>query len=473
MPTCATDVRPFYLLMAPLILGPLLVALDVLALAVAMPSMANQLKISYSQVSLTFILYTLMFSGLILPVGRLMDRSDCYALLRWGYWLFAAGSVCCMLAQEILWLCIGRCVQGIGGAVLYAVTPVLVKRVLPEDRQDRGYTLLVMASYLGILAGPTLGGMITSLAGWHWIFAMNLPPVCVGLVLIRHRAAAPEPGQAATPFDYAGAIYSFLASSLSIFVLNQGKELGWSSVTILLATGCCLFFLMLFLIRQYRFSHPLIDLSLLRIRAYRCGLMTASIAMGTGTGLTFLYPFFLSQGVGLSTMQSGVMIGLEPIFSILASAAAAPLAAWVGYRTAITGTMGLRLFAVLLLTLAAQSPTSMPVAVAFGLSGLATGLQYGPLMGQVMAAIPQAQTGAGGALFSQARLFAQVMGVVLFETLFSQLQDLTPSETGSHDAMNAAFRACFLLAAALLIVAAWYALGLQSKSAATEPVARR
>lgn len=469
MPTCATDARSFHLLMAPLVLGPLLVALDVLALAVAMPSMAIQLQITFSQVSLTFVLYTLMFSGLILPVGRLMDRRDCYSLLRWGYWLFAAGSVFCMLAQDILWLCMGRCVQGIGGAVLYAVTPVLVRRVLPEGWRDRGYTMLMMASYLGVLAGPSLGGVITSQVGWHWIFAMNLPPVCVGLILIRNCTAAPEPGQATTPFDYAGAIYSFLASSLCIFVLNQGKELGWGSVTILLASGCCLFFLLLFLIRQYHFSHPLIDLGLLHIRPYRCGLMTASIAMGTGTGLTFLYPFFLNHGVGLSTIQSGIILGLEPAFSILASVVAAPLAAWAGYRAAITGTMGLRFLAVLLLTLVALSPTLMPVAAAFGLSGLATGLQYGPLMGQVMAAVPLAQAGAGGALFSQARLFAQVMGVVLFETLFSELHDLLPSTTGSHDAMNAAFRGCFLLAVALLIVAGWYALGLQTKSVVSEP----
>ena len=155
MPTCPTDARSFYLLMAPLILGPLLVALDVLALAVAMPSMAIQLQITFSEVSLTFVLYTLMFSGLILPVGRLMDRSDCYSLLRRGYWLFAAGSVCCMLSQDILWLCMGRCVQGIGGAVLYTVTPVLVKRVLPEDRRDRGYTLLMMASYLSRCRSPS------------------------------------------------------------------------------------------------------------------------------------------------------------------------------------------------------------------------------------------------------------------------------------------------------------------------------
>jgi DHA2 family methylenomycin A resistance protein-like MFS transporter len=464
MPPDASDARLFRLLMIPLFMGPLLVALDVLALAIAMPVMAKQLHISISLVSLTFVLYTLMFSGLILPLGRLMDRTDCYRLLRWGYYLFAAGSLFCCMAQDILQLCIGRSVQGVGGAVLYAVTPVLVKRAMPDSMRDRGYSWTIMASYVGILAGPSLGGLVTSMLGWRWIFALNLPLTVVGLVLLRNRSAVPQPGKSDRPFDYAGALYSFLACSLSIFVLNQGKELGWSSAPILLASGFCLLFLLLFLARQLCCSDPLIDLGLLRNGHYRSGLLTAFLAMGTGTGLTFLYPFFLTYSIGLSSMQAGVVLAIEPAFSVLACTWGAPLAAWAGCRTAVTGAMALRLLSVLALAAVAATPALVPVVVVFGLSGIATGLQYGPLMAQVMAAAPLEQAGAGGSLFSQARLLAQLMGVVLFETVFSQINPMEPAATATRDGMGAAFRGCFILAGVVLAVAGCCATGLRTKT---------
>lgn len=462
MPTEKSDTRQFYLLMIPLIIGPLLVALDVLALTTALPTMAQQLKISISQASLSFVLYILMFTGLILPLGTLMDRTDCYRLLRWGYLLFAVGSLFCCLAQGIVWLCIGRCVQGAGGAILYAVTPVLVKRALPCGMWDRGYAGLVMTSNLGILAGPPLGGIITTMLGWQWIFALNLPLVGLKLWLVRKRSTLPEPGHSTKPFDYAGALYSFLSCTLLIVVLQQGKELGWSSAPILFAAALGLTCVLLFLNRQLNCAHPLIDLGLLRNLPYRSGLLITFLAMGTNAGLMFLYPFFLTYSLGLPTMQTGILLMIEPACSLLACFAAAPLAGWAGYRAAVTGAMGLRLCAVLALAAVAVTPSLLTVIVAFGLAGIATGLQYGPLMAHIMAAVPAEHAGAGGSLFSQVRMLSQLMGVVLFETVFSGLKGAESIMSLSRENIGTPFRVCFMLAALLLVAAGWRALELRT-----------
>lgn len=467
MTTGESDTRQFYLLMFPIIIGPLLVALDVLALTTALPAMAQQLEISISQASLSFVLYILMFTGLILPLGALMDRTDCYRLLRWGYLLFAVGSLFCCLAQGIVWLCIGRCVQGAGGAILYAVTPVLVKRALPCGMRDRGYAGIVMTSNLGILAGPPLGGLITTMLGWQWIFALNLPLVGLGMWLVQNRSAPSEAGHPARSFDYAGAFYSFLSCTLLIIVLQQGKELGWSSAPVLIAAASGLISTLLFLHRQLNCVHPLIDPGLLRNLPYRTGLLITFLSLATSAGLTFLYPFFLTYCLGLSTMQTGMLLAIEPAFSLLACFAAASLAGWAGYRAAVTGTMGLRLCAVLALAAVAVTPSILPIVAAFAVTGIATGLQYGPLMAQIMAAVPTEHAGSGGSLFSQVRMIAQLLGVVLFETVFSSLQGAEPIMSLKGDSIGTAFGVCFLLAAVLLVVAGWCSLSLGTKRGQT------
>jgi len=442
-----------YRLMTACTMGPFLVAVDATALITAMPVLAHQLNTTLSLASLAFVLYTLMFAGLILPLGWLMDRLDCFRLLRSGYILFALGSLACALSGTILQLCAGRVLQGIGGAILYAVTPVLVKRAIPAEAQDQGYSWNAMAAQAGILAGPPLGGLITSSLGWQWIFGLNMPLAVMGLFLI-HQRTAPFPVQKEPKtLDFFGALLSFFAIGLCTFALNQGRELGWLSWPILLSGSAGAICLALFVHRQSYLHNPLIDLGLLRIQPFRTALLVACTSMFAGAGLSFLYPFFLTRQAGLSVGQTGLLLSIEPTCSvIMGSCAAAAIVRW-GYAPLITASMGLRLLAALLLAAVAGTSPLLLVGLIFAMAGGATGLQYGPLMSRIMAVVPADQAGAGGALFSQSRHLAQMMGIVLFETVYSELHDLLPKYLMiNYKGLD--FTVVFLLAAVLFAVAA-------------------
>jgi len=442
-----------YRLLAACTMGPFLVSVDATALVTAMPVLAHQLNTTLSLASLAFVLYTLMFAGLILPLGWLMDRLDCFRLLRSGYILFALGSLACAVSGTIVHLCAGRVLQGIGGAILYAVTPVLVKRAIPAEAQDRGYSWNAMAAQTGILAGPPLGGLITGSLGWQWIFGLNLPLAVLGLLLLRKRTAPPPADTVQKALDLPGALLSFLASVLCIFALNQGKELGWGSWPILLAGSAGPVCLALFIHRQGHLQNPLIDLGLIRIQPFRTALLVACTGMFAGAGLSFLYPFFLTRQAGLSVAQTGLLLSIEPTCSVLLGGCAAAAALRWGYAPLITASMGLRLFAALLLAAVAETSPLLLVGLIFALAGGATGLQYGPLMSRIMAAVPADQAGAGGALFSQSRLMAQMMGIVLFEAFYSELHDLLPQYlTTSYGGID--FMMVFLVAAVLFAVSA-------------------
>ncbi len=461
MPDRNDATRIDYRLLTACTMGPFLVSVDATALFTAMPVLAHQLATTLSLASLAFVLYTLMFAGLILPLGWLMDRIDCFRLLRGGYLLFALGSLACGMSGTILHLCAGRVLQGIGGAILYAVTPVLVKRVIPAEAQDRGYSWNAMAAQTGILAGPPLGGLITSHWGWQWIFGLNLPFAVLGLLLLHQRTAPPPAHTAQKTLDLPGALLSFFASALCIFALNQGRELGWGSWPILLAGSAGPVCLALFIYRQNHLQNRLIDLGLLHIQPFRTALLVACTGMFAGAGLSFLYPFFLTRQAGLSVGQVGLLLSIEPSCSVLLGACAAAAALRWGYASLITASMGLRLLAALLLAAVAGTSPLLLVGVLFALAGVATGLQYGPLMSRIMAAVPADQAGAGGALFSQSRLMAQMMGIVLFEALYSELHDLLPGHlVANYRGID--FMLVFLLAAALFAVATVLSRGLRN-----------
>lgn len=431
MPDLKNTTEVDYRLLVACTMGSFLVSLDATALVTATPVLAHQLDTTMSLASLAFVLYTLMFAGLILPLGWLMDRLDCFRLLRSGYILFALGSLACAMSGTILHLCAGRILQGIGGAILYAVTPVLVKRVIPAEAQDKGYSWNAMAAQTGILAGPPLGGLITSGLGWQWIFGLNLPLAALGLILV-HKRTTPAPAHAVQrTLDLPGALLSFLASGLCIFALNQGAELGWGSWPILLTGSVGLACLALFVHRQSYLPNPLIDLGLFRIQQFRTALLVACTSMFAGAGISFLYPFFLTRQAGLSVGQTGLLLSIEPGCSVLLGGFAAAAALRWGSAPVITASMGLRLLAALMMAAAVTSPLIL-VGLIFALSGVATGIQYGPLMSRVMAALPADQAGAGGALFSQSRMMAQIMGIVLFTAIYSELPDLLPNSLMTH-----------------------------------------
>ena len=444
-----------------LVMGPFLCSVDATALFTAMPVLARQLDTTLSLASLTFVLYTLMFAGLILPLGWLMDRTDCFRLLRIGYLLFGVGSLACMAVESIIPLCASRMLQGVGGAILYSVTPVLVRRAVPAAYQERNYSRNAVAAQLGILVGPPLGGLITTFWGWEWIFGLNLPLVILGILLIRGRTALPDRESARTPLDLSGALLSFLSCGFCIVTLNQGKELGWSSWPILLAASGCAVSLLLFVRRQLTTPHPLICLGLLSNGPYRTAVLTACTGVMAGGGLAFLYPFFLTQRAGLSVAQVGLFLAIEPTCSVLLGSCAVGVTARLGYLPVITGSMGVRLLAALFLAAISGMPLLVPVGVAFALAGASTGLQYGPLTSRIMTALPAERVGAGGALFSQSRLMSQMMGVLLFETLYSELHDPVVRGAVAPSGSDGGFRAVFLLAASLLLLAAALSRGLQ------------
>src|SRR5690348_13077927 len=250
-----------------LCLGSLMIVLDTTIVNVALPSIRQDL--GFSETSLAWVVnaYLLTFGGFLLLGGRLGDLYGHRRLFLAGIAVFTAASLVCGLSTSQGMLVTARAVQGFGGAVVSAVALSLLLTLFPETGERTkamGFFGFVMAG--GGSVGVLLGGVLTDLLSWHWIFLVNIP---IGIaVFFLCLALIPEGrGHSLTgPLDVAGAVTVTGALMLAVYAIVNGNQAGWLSLQTLGLLAAAVALLGLFLVLESRVSAPLVPLRLFKRR---------------------------------------------------------------------------------------------------------------------------------------------------------------------------------------------------------------
>ena len=253
------DRRTRWLALIVLCLGDLMIVLDTTIVNVALPSIRADL--GFSETSLAWVVnaYLLTFGGFLLLGGRLGDLFGHRRMFLIGIALFTLASVACGLSTTQGLLVAARAVQGLGGAVVSAVALSLIMDLFTEPAERAkamGVFGFVMAG--GGSIGVLLGGVLTDLLSWHWIFLVNVP---IGVAVVRALAAAAAGRRAARP--RAGGSTSparspvTAALMLAVYAIVNGNEEGWTSAQTLGLLGGAAVLLGVFLAIESRVSAPL------------------------------------------------------------------------------------------------------------------------------------------------------------------------------------------------------------------------
>src|SRR5438132_3397771 len=249
-----------------LCLGTLMIVLDVTIVNVALPSIRADL--GFKQASLAWVVnaYLLTYGGFLLLGGRLGDLFGHRRLFLTGLALFTVASLVCGLSTSQGMLIAARSVQGIGGAVVSAVSFGLIMTLFtePHERAKAMGVAGFVASGGGTI-GVLLGGVLTDLLSWHWIFLVNLPIGALVYVL-SSRLLPAAPGHAAGgSLDVAGAVTVTGSLMLAVYAIVNGNQVGWTSArTVGLLVGAVAL-LVLFLGIEGRVRMPLMPLRVLRL----------------------------------------------------------------------------------------------------------------------------------------------------------------------------------------------------------------
>src|SRR6478752_4153870 len=284
------DSRTRWYALVVLCLGTLMIVLDTTIVNVALPSIRDDLGFSATSLAWVVNAYLLTFGGFLLLGGRLGDLYGHRLLFLSGIGLFTLASLACGLSTSQESLIVARAVQGVGGAIASAVSLSLTMMLFTEaaDRAKAMGIFGFVASGGGTI-GVLLGGVLTDVLDWHWIFLVNIP-IGVAVFVSSLKLLPAAPGHAAEGrLDIAGAITVTSSLMLAVYAIVNGNDKGWTSTQTvgLLALAAAL--LVVFLVIESRVSAPLMPLSLFKLR----NVATANVVGVLWAAAMFAW-FFLS-----------------------------------------------------------------------------------------------------------------------------------------------------------------------------------
>lgn len=397
-------------------------ALDTYIVNVALPTIAHYFNVGTSDVALVTLSYLLIITSTLPIFGKIGDRIGFKTVFILGFAFFSAGSLLCGISPHIYLLVGSRCIQGLGAAMLYAVGMALVPRHIPEDRRGWAFGIVATLAGLGVVVGAPLGGVISQYLNWHWIFLINVPvgiaAILVALKVIPSRKEG-KSNSVKKPFDVAGAIMSFLGLAALVSALNKGQEAGWQHPGIIASFILSAILLTGFIVWEKRCKDPLLDMGIFRNSSFRYGALAGVFPWAAFAGGNFLLPFYLQFEKGLQTSVVGAIFLVSSIIYIIVSPITGKLSDRTGSRIlCCIGAAGACL-SMLFFVFTLDTPSLVPVLIYLALVGLFMGAFVPANNSLTLGSVPEESQGAASAASRALINLGMVLGVAIYETIFS------------------------------------------------------
>ena len=299
--------RTRWLALLVLCLGDLMIVLDVTIVGVALPSIREDLGFSEESLAWVVNAYLITFGGFLLLGGRLGDLFGHRRLFLGGIALFTLASTACGLATSQAVLVGARAVQGLGAAVVSAVALSLMMTLFtkPAERAKAMGIFGFVASGGGSI-GVVLGGILTDVLNWHWIFLVNVPVGIVVVVLTVMWIPAARVATAAQRLDVAGAITVTVSLMIAVYAIVNGNDVGWLTPRTLGLLGVAAALLTGFLLIEARVASPLVPLRLFRLRNIAVSNVVGILWAGAMFAWFFLSALYLQLVLGYSPLEVGL-----------------------------------------------------------------------------------------------------------------------------------------------------------------------
>ncbi|MGY1642698.1 MFS transporter [Geodermatophilus sp. SYSU D00703] len=402
--------------LAVLVLAVVLLSVDSTVLALAVPALTADLRPTAGELLWIGDVYGFALAGLLVLMGGLADRFGRKRVLLTGTAAFGLASAVAAFAPDPATLVAARAAQGVAGATLMPSTLSLIRNLFPDPRQrTRAIALWSAGASGGAVLGPLVGGVLLQSHWWGSVFLVNLPVVAVLLVggwFLLPESRAPRSGQ----LDVLGALQSIVAILGVVYAVKEVVGHGPTPAAVAAAVAGVVA-AVVFVRRQRRTTHPLVDVRLFGNRAFSGALASQLIALLALTGLLF----FFSQYLQLVRGHTPLAAGLRELPLMLASlgvvALVGPLVARVGTGRAIG--LGLAVTAAGMLGLAGAEALSgyAWLALALVVLGCGFGVAFTLSTDAAVGAVDPRRAGTASALSETSYELGAALGVALLGSL--------------------------------------------------------
>ncbi len=452
------DNRTRWLALIVLCLGDLMIVLDVTIVGVALPSIRTDLGFSESSLAWVVNAYLITFGGFLLLGGRLGDLFGHRRLFLLGIGLFTLASLACGLATSQEFLVGARAVQGLGGAIVSAVALSLVIKLFtePAERAKAMGVFGFVASGGGSI-GVLLGGILTDVLNWHWIFLVNVP-IGVAVVALSLRLLPTGRGPAGdSRLDVAGAVTVTASLMLAVYAIVNGNEVGWGTVRTLGLLGAAAALFAAFLVIEARVPSPLMPLGLFRLRNLAFSNVVGVLWAAAMFAWFFLSALYLQLVLGYSPLEVGLaFLPGNLIMGALSIGISARLVMRFGIRPPLGVGLGL---AALGLVLFARAPVDgnfvVDVLPSMILLGIGAGIAFNPVLLAAMSDVEPSDAGLASGIVNTSFMMGGALGLAVLASLAaSRTESLRASGEDPLVALTGGYHAAFLLGAIFAAAAA-------------------
>jgi EmrB/QacA subfamily drug resistance transporter len=445
--------------LAGLSLSMLLSSLGTSIANVGLPTLAQAFTASFQEVQWIVLAYLLAITTLIVSVGRLGDMTGRRRLLLAGIFLFTAASVLCGFAPTLWLLIAARAAQGLGAAVMMALTLAFVGETVPKAKTGSAMGLLGAMSAIGTALGPSLGGVLIAGLSWRAIFLVNVP---LGILtfLLAHRYLPVDrrgPKTDRAGFDTVGTLLLALTLAAYALAMTIGRgRFGSLNMALLLAAACGVG---LFVLAEARAASPLIRLAMFRDPALSASLAMSALVSTVMMVTLVVGPFYLSRALGLDAARVGLVLSVGPLVAALTGVPAGRIADRFGaQRVTLVGLIGIAAGSFILSMLPATLGISgyiAPIVVitaGYGLFQTANNTA-------VMTDIRPDQRGVISGMLNLSRNLGLITGASVMGAVFALASATIDITMASPEAVATGMRITFAVAAILIVVALTLAAG--------------
>ena len=399
-------------------LGTFMLLLDITIVNVALPDIQTALHSSFSDLQWVVDAYALTLAAFLLTAGSLADMYGRRLLYLVGLAVFTAASALCGFAESTLMLQLSRGLQGVGGAIMFAVSLALLADAFRG--KDRGIAFGVWGTITGLAVaiGPLLGGALTSGLSWRWIFFVNVPLGIVAVVISMLRVSESRAPQASGP-DWPGFVIFTVALSSLVYGLIESNQKSFSSGLVLGCLAAAAVLLAVFVFVERRRAHPMFDLNLFRLPTFSGGSVAAFGLSASIFSMLLYIVLYLQDILGYSPLATGVRVMFMSGAILVSATVAGRLSSHVPVRLLIGP--GLIMVGIGLLLMrglnAGSSWTHLIPGMIVG--GLGIGLVNPPLASTAVGVVPPQRAGMASGINSTFRQVGIATGIALLGTLFS------------------------------------------------------
>jgi len=405
--------RKWWTLMA-VSVATFMLLLDITVVNVALPSIRKGLGASFTDLQWVVDAYALTLAALVLTAGSLADRLGRRRLFVAGLAIFSAASALCAVAPDPTFLNLARALQGVGGAVMFAVSLALVAQEFPAGR-ERGTAMGIYGATIGVAVavGPLVGGALTDALGWESIFYLNVP-IGVAAIAITYLKLRESRDPNATRVDWPGVATFSAALFVLVLALVRGNDEGWSSTLIMSLFAAAAVLLVAFIAIERRVGEPMLPLALFKRPAFT-GVQLAAFAISASAFALFLYiTLYLQNYLGYSPLEAGLRYLPLTVVSFFLAPIAGALLSRVPARVMMSAALGVAGIGLLLMSGIKAADEWTTLLGGFLVLGAGVGFLNPVIADVALSVVPKERSGMAAGINDTFRQVGVAVGIAVW-----------------------------------------------------------